>query len=163
MTLKPNELVFQPAIDTGLQRRFKWKSNSNLTDFPPVSVTEINRSGCYYKKPISAIYFLLVKLRTTETSKQTNILLIGSFQSPSSMAVVLCLFLCRDCVMCVLQTDWGYRRTWQINTDARRYWHRVTSKTTAKVTWHFLDFYCHSFGPRPAVLPLLIVMMRAYF
>lgn len=78
-------------------------------------------------------FFLLVKLRRTQTSKRTSNLLFGSFQSPLSMAVVLCLFLCRDCVMCVLQTDWGYRRTWQVNTDARRCWHRVTSKTTAKV------------------------------
>lgn len=130
------------------------------------SDTEINRNDCYYKNPYRQyiyLYFLLVNLRTTETSKQTNNLLFGSFQSPSSMAVVLCLFLCRDCVMCVLQKNRGYRRTWQVNTDARRCWHRVTSKTTAKVTWHFLDFYCHSFGPRPAVLPLLIVMMWAYF
>lgn len=39
--------------------------------------------------------FLRVKLRTTETIKQTNILLFGSFQSPSSMAIVVCLFLCK--------------------------------------------------------------------
>lgn len=60
--------------------------------FPSVDVTEMNRSSCYYKKPISAIlFFLLVNLRTTETSKLTNILLIGSFQSP---LIHGCLFLC---------------------------------------------------------------------
>lgn len=52
--------------------------------FPSVDVTEMNRSSCYYKNPYRRyiLFFLLVNLRTTETSKLTNILLIGSFQSP---------------------------------------------------------------------------------
>lgn len=106
----------------------------------------------------------LVKL-WTDTSKQTNIPLLGSSQSPSPMAVDLpcfVFFLCRDCVMCVLQ-NWGDGRTWQLSRDAGRYWHRVTSNTSAEVLWHFFDCYCHSFSPRPALLPLLLVMMVGVF
>jgi len=53
---------------------------------------KLTEAAATIKNPYRRYIFLLVKLRTTETSKQTNILLIGSFQSPSSMAVVLCLF-----------------------------------------------------------------------
>lgn len=154
----------QPAIDNGeQQQRFKWKSNSNLTNFF-FRVTEINRNGCYCKKPISAIYIFASENWGSQRPASRQIFYcLGNFKVPHPWLSFCVCFLCRDCVMCVLQTDRGYRQTWQVNTDARRYWQRVTSKTTAKVPWHFLDFYCHSLGPRPALLPLLIVMMWAYF
>lgn len=162
MTYKPNDLFFNLPSTRDYNRDLNERATQIWLTFPLKMLLNSTEIAATVKTHTGNI-FLLVKLRTTETSKQTNILLLGSFQSPSSMAILLCVFLCRDCVMCVLQADWGYRRTWQVNTDARRCWHRVTSKTTAKVPWHFLDFYCHSFGPRPAVLPLLIVMMWAYF
>lgn len=109
-------------------------------------VTETNRRSCYKTTNIGDI-FCLFPSETVNYSEQTDILLTGHLRIPDPWLRVGCVSPNTDCVTSVLQADWAYR-TWQVDADANRYRHPVTSKTTAKVNPTFPELLPSLIWPR---------------